>query len=98
MLGQRNIGHLDGRRRWQGACSCRLGLLPASAEDVSQALGTAMSCLHRVRCDGAQAASSNSSWRSRRGGEMGGALGGRPTAVRKAWMAAGSVRAAITFM
>ena len=47
MLGKRSIGHLGVRRRWQGACSCRLGSLEACAEDVSQALGTAPSSLHR---------------------------------------------------
>lgn len=39
MLGKRSIGHLGVRRRWQGACSYRLGSLAACAEDVSQALG-----------------------------------------------------------
>ena len=59
---------------------------------------TALSSLTTIRRDGDQAASSNSSWRSRWAGVMGGALTGRPIAVRKAWMATGWVRAATIFM
>ena len=70
-----------------------IGERPFSGGSESAAPGegfVALRCGHGdvllppIRSGGGQAASSNSSWRSRWAGVMGGALGGGPTALRKA--------------